>query len=80
MVIRRARSTNGCRVSYCTLHGVVFNNRGGSPLPGVGHRTQEPLLQPARPRLILGHHRPVVFALAMGERADQAIAPDIAAR
>ena len=40
----------------------------------------ECLLKPARPRLILGHYRPVVFALAMRQRADEAIAPDIAAR
>jgi hypothetical protein len=37
------------------------------------------LLQPAGPRLIHRHDRPVVLALAMCERTDQPIAPDIAA-
>ena len=31
-------------------------------------------------RLIVRHHRPVVLALAMGDGADEAVAPDIAAR
>src|SRR5215471_5469436 len=38
------------------------------------------LLQSACPRLIHRHHRPIVFALAMRECADQPIAPNIAAR
>src|SRR5262249_61234649 len=38
------------------------------------------LVHPARSCLILRHHRPIVLALAMRECADQAIAPNIAAR
>ncbi len=36
--------------------------------------------QPARPRLILRHHRPVVLGFAMRDRADQPVAPDIPTR
>ncbi len=36
--------------------------------------------QPAGACLVARHYRPVVFAFAVSDRADQAIAPDIAAR
>jgi hypothetical protein len=42
--------------------------------------TVSPLIQPASPRLILRHHRPVVLALAVRKCAHQAIAPHVAAR
>ncbi len=35
--------------------------------------------QTARPGLVLRHHRPVVLAFAVGDGADQPVAPDIAA-
>ena len=38
------------------------------------------LSQPAGARLFERHHRPVLVAVAMRHRADQAIAPDVAAR
>jgi len=37
-------------------------------------------IEPAGPRLVLRHYRPIVLGLAMRHRAEQSIAPDISRR
>ena len=51
----------------------------GLPHEGGDNRYRRGLLfnKPAGAGLVLGHHRPIVLALAVGDGADQAVAPHV---